>query len=609
MKRADFHQLLSERTLVCDGPLGHLLGARSAGAKAVVPARPDLLALEDADRLAAVHRGSLEAGADVILTNTLTANGPTLESVALQDRLSEMIARSVAIARDVVATHTRPGDRPRLVAFALGPLAPGIAPLGRLTFARAVEAYAEVVRFAAGGGLDLFFLDGHADLQSLRAALIAIREEAPDYPVVATLAFGADGRAEGGTSPAALVAVARSLGADVVGACGSVGPDRMMPVAKALRTVSDLPLILAPAVGEPDAQEPSLGPREFVRRMGPLLEGGVGLTCCWGAPAPQYTALLARQAHAVVPELPPRVQRLVVASRRRDIEIGGGRGLVAVQAWGAPARRAWQESAAGRRDAWRHLGDRISRSAVAMIEVRLPTPGLDEPGFFAAAVPELTAASDCPLLITADTRKGLETALQHAAGRPLVAGVWADRSRLDRVLPLARRYGAAVVATCMTGREVPRRAEQKLEIAEMLLGEAAAAGLAQEDLIIDPALGSVLADTSGPRELVRALALLKERLGQPAMLRLGRIAEGLPAGRVGVEMAMLAMAGAGQVDLVVGDFDVPPLRQAAAAASLLMGRDRQGRRYQQIVGGSERDTPRSPGSARPQRPPRRRPPR
>jgi len=598
MKRADFHALLGERTLVGEGPLGQLLAAgriqgapggdreaaMSAASSPAGPPRPDLVALEDPERLAALHRGSLDAGADVILTNTLTANRPTLESTGRQDRLRETIGRSLAAARDAVASCARPGDRPRLVAFALGPPAPGIVPLGRLSFAQAVDAYAEVVALALDGGPDLFWLDGHSDLQSVRAALIALREAAPDHPIVATLTFGADGRAEGGTSPAVLVAVARSLGADVVGACGGAGPDALRPVAKALRNVSDLPLLLAPAPTDPTSGERPLGPREFVRRTEPLLEGGVALACCWGAPAPQYTALLARSVHALAPHRPPRLQRLWVASRRRDVEIGRGRGLVAVQAWGGAARRAWQQASAGGRDVWRPWGDQIARSAVHMIEVRHPDPGLAEPDFFGIAVPEMTAVSDCPVLITADTRRGLETALAGAAGRPLVAGVWDDRSRLDRVLPLARRYGAALVATCMTGQRIPSRAEEKLAIAEKLLGAATAAGLAQEDLIIDPALGSVLSDPSAPGEFVRTLVLLKERLGQPAMLRLSRIAEGLPGGRVGVEMAMLAMAGAGQLDLVVGEFDVPPLRQAAAAASLLMGRDREGRRYRQIVG-------------------------
>ncbi len=596
MKRADFVELLGERVLVGDGPLGQLLGAASVraapadagpdapGAPPVAFPRPDLLALDDPDRLGALHRGSLEAGADVVLTNTLTANRPTLAATGMQARLGEAIERSLRAARAAVAAHGRPGDRPRLVAFALGPLAPGIVPLGRLTFAEAIEAYSEAVTLALGGLPDLFWLEGHTDLQSVRAALIALRETAPDHPVVAALTFGADGRAEGGASPAALAAVARSLGADVVGASGSAGPDGLRPVAKALRTVSDLPILLAPSPAGPDGGGRPLAPREFVRRMEPLLEDGPAMVCCWGAPAPQHTALLARRVRAHTPRLPQRAQRLWVASRRRDVEIGRGRGLVTVQAWGGAARRAWQQAAAGEQGAWRQWGERIASSAVHMIEVRLPDPGRAEPDFFRIAVPEISAVTACPILITADTRRGLETALEHAAGRPLVAGVWDDRSRLDRVLPLARRYGAALVATCMTGRRVPARAEEKLEIAEKLLTEATAAGLAQEDLILDPALGPALAEPLGPGEFIRTLALLKERLGQPTLLRLGHVAEGLPGGRVGVEMAMLAMAGAGQLDLVVGEFDVPPLRQAAAAASLLMGRDREGRRYRQIVG-------------------------
>ncbi len=610
--RTAFRELLCERILVCDGPLGPILGGDAmstrTGPAATTPdgtrsaatassagrTLPELLAIEDIQRLTAIHESSAEAGADILLANTLAAAGPTLEPLGLSDRLEAIITRSIAAAREAVAACTAPGEKRRLVAHVLGPLSPGVAPTGGLSMDEAIAAYAHAARIGMEAGADLILIDGVTDLQVLRAALIGARDGAPETPVVAQMHFSAQGRAEDGTSPAVMLAVARSLDADVVGACSQSDPGAMLPIAKAFHAVTDLPLILQPSADRPSRRSVALKPREFARRFEPLLGPAVGIVGCWGAPTPHYPALLGRLVRGVRVDPPQRTQRLVIASRRRDIELGPSRGIAVAHGWTGRARQAVHGGTSGVDALVEQLARIGAGPGVHLLEIRAGMPGQDESTLLRALLPKVMAVSGCPLLLTSDTRSGLQTGLTWIAGRPLIGTMTADRASIERVVPLARRYGAAVVAACMTAKDVPTTATQKLALAEKLLADATAAGLRQEEILLDPVAGSVTDTTGGLTEIVETLRQIKLQLGQPTMLRLGRIGQDLSHGRIGLEMAAAGMAAAGQVDLLVGDLTIPPLRQAVAAAAVVAGRDRGGRRYLQVLESLDR---RSSGEA------------
>jgi 5-methyltetrahydrofolate--homocysteine methyltransferase len=594
MNRTQLSELLTKRLLVCHGPLGALLqGEESAAAEAGHPGRiPELCALEDPGKLAEIHAAALGAGADLVLTNTFAAHAPTLQPLGQGERLAGIITGAVGAARQAIATASAAPDRPVLLGFLIGPLSPGVRPLGQLDFEAAVQAYRQVAELAAEQGPDLFVLEAFSDVHDLKAALIALREVAPTTAVIVQMEFGEEGRTASGTTPAVAWAVSRSLGAAGIGACGRLTPGEMRPIAAAFRAVSDLPLIMQPAAESSATPRPrTLQPKGFARQMQALTDEGAAIVGCWGCPAEEYVAYLRRLAAAATPLCPPRQQRLILASRGRDVEIGAERGLVAAMAWGPVAQRATRGGEGERRRVFRELGRAAQNTGVRVLEVRMNVPGGDEPGFLETVLPELSRGADCPLLITADTRKGLETALRLAPGRPLVASVWSERGRLERILPLARRYGAAVVAACMTGGALPARAEERLKVAEQLLADAIAAGMQQEDIIMDPVASAVLHEKHGLRETLRTIDLIKKELGQPTMVRLGRVAEGLD-GAADLQAAFLSMAAAAGVDMVVGDLDGRLLRRAAASAALLVGRDRDARRYRALMRASEQADPR-----------------
>ena len=571
MNRALFQERIQKRTLLGDGPLGRILAA-SRGAESSESGLPEMLGIEDAARLKALHLESLEAGADLILTNTFAANRTVLAPLESADRLGAIVEASMQAVRDACLAHPAPGEDPALIGFVLGPLAASVQPHGSLPFSMALESYREVIELALKQRPDLFVLEAMRDLQMVKTALMAIRERAPETPVAVQMAFEPLGRTASGATPAALLAVSRSLGADLVGASGQMNPAEMMPIVKMLGRLTDIPLIFQPhAIKSGAARSGKIRPNEFSSQMKALLEHPVGAIGCSGAPGPHYPAHLHRLLRRHRPACPERRPRLLLASETRDIEISTNRGLAMIKGWrsghartGALTSRSWDPS-------------------IQAAEIQAPSRRGEEARFLRETIPPLQSATGRPLLIQTDSRVGMEAALEVTLGRPLLWGAWLSKSSLERIVPLARRYGAAVVAVTMSETHPPRTAEDRVKCGDELIEELISRGLSQEDIVIDPVVSEITSKGTDALIPLNAAAQLKERWGQPVLIRLGRLTRGQEIGRAGLESVFLAMAAAAGADLFVGDFDYPPLRQAALAASYLLGRDPAGRRYRANV--------------------------
>jgi 5-methyltetrahydrofolate--homocysteine methyltransferase len=613
IQRTTFRQVIAERMLVADSPWGAIVESRRDSAAASAEDRattsgeglPETLVLEDEAALAAIHRESLQAGADLLLTNTFAANAVALEPAGLADRTAEIVRRSVTAARQAIEAQGRRNDGTPWVGAVLGPLPAGVEPRGTLPFAKAAAIYREAAAAAVAADADLFVLDAIGELRNLRAALVALRDVQSDMPVIVLPAMQADGRLEGGTPPAVVWAVARSLGAEMVGASGGLSPAELLPAQAAYETVSDLPLGFLPAalpLSHP--RRDPIGRAEFNRQLGLLAPRGIALLGCSGIRRSEHLDAVVRIARRTPPQIAERAQRLIVAGRKSDLEIGPRRGIATAADW--PLRRG--ESLRAHHEG--NLGsllkglERAVAPGIQMLEVRSTLPQSEEAAFLRAMIGPLDQRPGLPLLITADTRAGLTAALEATAGRPLISSVWADRVAFERIFPLARRHGAAVVATCHTGKRIPKDAAERIANAEAILTAALEAGLSQEDLIFDPVILPAADGIAQVQEALQALAGIRESLGPATMLRISRVSETLP-GRGQLEAALLCMAAAAGLDLAVIDAAKPRLVNLAAAAAVLVGRDRGARHFKERFG--EETPPSGPprrrdaGSGRPPR--------
>ncbi len=586
MQRLDFLELIGKRVLVCDSPLGalrtHSSGAQAAdGVASHAPAAgiPERLALEDCDALIAIHRAALDAGVDLLLTNTVAANRPALALLGLEDQLEAIVRRSVEAACRAITFAGRRSDGTPLVGLVLGSLPQGVVPHGALPLEEAIAAYREVVQAALPAQPDLVVIDGVSELCNLKAALIALRDLAVDLPVVVQVVFRADGRAEDGASPAVVWAVSRSLGADVVGASGGLSPAAMLPVQAAYAAVSDIPLAFQPATARAagSAAQPA-APQVFVRELNALLAAGIALVGCSGARWDAHLKAIVHAARRYEPHIPPRALRSVLTSRTRDLAVGAPRGLIAAAEWPATRGMVTRTAHQQRFDQLVRPLKELARSGAQMLELRSVLPHMDEPRFFGGILGAAGEELALPLIISAETRSGLEAALRLTAGRPLVAAVWGEEHTWQRVFPVARRFGAAVLAVCHSGTAIPSTPNGRLEVAGRILEAALRAGLQPEDLIFDPVVEPVRAAHGELPVALRAMALIREHFPQPILMRVSRSSDGLPEGSR-VEVAFLSAAAALGLDIALINGTDTRMIDAVAAAGLVVGRDTAARRY------------------------------
>lgn len=609
-----WYPYLGRQVLLFDGAMGTELQRRGLPPGAC----PELWNLEAPHLVREVHQAYREAGARILETNTFGANRVRLREYGLAERAEEINLRGVALAREVAGEEV-------LVAGSIGPTGRFLRPFGPLSFDEAYEIFAEQARALARGGADLLLLETFSDLGEVRAALLAAREAA-ELPVLVQLTFDESGRTVTGVTPEAAVAVLEALGAAAVGANCSTGPEAMVQVVRAMALSTTLPVSAQPNAGLPRIEGGRtvypLAPEEMAEWGLRLVEAGAALVggCCGTAP-PHISALSRRlegqpvvrraEAGAVGEEAErgdgpgaprfsgPIVPPVRLASRGKLVLLGSGQMPVAVGERLNPTarRRLAEELRSGRMSLVREEAWRQVEAGAQVLDVNAGLPGIDEAATLAEMVEAIQAAVDVPLsLDTADPR-ALEAGLRSFPGRALINSVTGEAQRLEEVLPLARRYGAAVLCLTLDERGIPPRAEERLQVAERILQAALAAGLRPEDLVIDCLVLAVGAQQAEAAETIRAVRLVKERLGLATLLGISNVSHGLP-NRPLLNATFLAMTlGAGLDAAILNPYD-PGVRAVLQAGAVLAGRDQHARRYLAAQAGAE-GAPFVPGGAAP----------
>jgi 5-methyltetrahydrofolate--homocysteine methyltransferase len=569
--RASFREVIESRVLLSDGAKGTGLVARGLPPGA----SPDGWNLEQPEAVVALHRDYVAAGSDVVITNSFRANRAALaEYPALADQV-EAINRAAARNARAAAGPTR------WVGGSMSMTGRLLAPYGDLAFTAARDLFREQAAGLAAGGVDFFHLETMGDLLEVKAAVAGIRAVS-DLPIVAMMTFDESLRTLTGSPPEVVAVTLGALEVDLIGANCSLGPDGILRVLAAMREVSDRPFCAQPNAGLPRVRdgrtEYPATPAELARYVDGYLDLGCRLVggCCGTTPAHLAAmAAVVRRRQGPRPAGGAGAAPLRLASRHEVVAVGAGRGPVLVGERINPTGRT--ELAAALRG-----GDFAAVAAVAraqeaagaqVLDVNVGLPDADEAALMVGAVLAATrAAPGRPLCLDSPSPRALEAGLQVAPGRPLLNSVSGEAARLDPILALARRYGAAVICLCVDDEGIPDTAAGRVAVAERVLARALAQGLRREDVLVDALTLTVAADPTRCRETLGAIRLVKERLGLPCVLGVSNVSYGLP-GRGAVTAAFTAMAVAAGVDAVIANPASAAVGDALFAASLLAGRD------------------------------------
>lgn len=582
MKRSQIHERIRREILVLDGGYGTTFqqnGMKPGEA-------PEGLMLEKPGLIEKVHRMYVEAGADIILTNTFGACPTRLEDVSIPiERTAHINHLAVELARKATKGEA-------LVAGNIGPSGKLISPLGDLTFDDAIKNYVAQVKPLVEAGVDLIIIETIIDIRELKAIICAVRDHFDGF-VIAQMAFNEDERAFTGTEPEALAAVLEAMDVDCIGANCSVGPDLLVPVLERMGRVTNKPLCVEPNAGLPRLVNgvnfwPGK-PEDFTEYAARFVAAGANFigSCCGSTP--EFTRAIRDVVKKMEPSPREATKYTKLASRFEMLRIGDGFPIPMVgERINPTGRKRLKEELRARNFAFVR-DEAVSQVAqgAALLDCNVGVGGLDfdEPGAMVEAVRTIQSAVRVPLQIDSPDILALEWGLKEADGKPIVNSVSLESpERIDPLLPLIRRYGAAVLGLTIDENGIPETWQGRVRVAERIIEKCLAAGIQRNDIIIDCITMPASADPSKVWATIRALREVKENLGVRTALGVSNVSFGLPKRPV-VTKTMLAMAiGAGLDFPIVNPGDVE-IREIILAANLLQNRDPDGMKYLEEFGG------------------------
>ncbi|MBS7406566.1 MAG: homocysteine S-methyltransferase family protein [Coriobacteriales bacterium] len=562
--------LRGEAFLLFDGGMGTMMQAAGIAGPGVVP---DLLNLSAPQQISAIHRLYVEAGAEVITCNTFGANRRKLEGRASVD---EVFAAAAACAREAGA---------RYIAGDIGPLGALLQPMGELSFEEAYELFAEQARAAQAAGCDLLAIETLSDLREAKAAVLACRENST-LPVFVTMTFEGDGRTFLGTTPTVAAATLSALGAHAVGTNCSLGPAQMGDIVEELARACRVPLMVQPNAGLPRIEDGQtvfdVSPQDFSAAMEGILDAGASIVggCCGTTPA--FTAQLAALIKTYgTPRQRPACDDLILTSAQEAVVLPAGSPFVAVIGERInPTGKPKLKAALLEGDLDYLVGEAAGQQAYGadVLDVNVGLPGLDEPAVLDAAVQRLQSTCTLPLVIDSSDPAAVERAVRGYAGRPLINSVNGKRDSLEAILPIAKRYGAAVIGLTLDEEGIPPTAQGRFAIAERIVRAAEGCGIPRCDVVIDCLTMAVATNQDEAAEILAAIRMVKERLGVRTTLGVSNISFGLPQRPLMNASFLSAALGAG-LDLPILNPNAARYRDAVACHRVITGQDRGARSY------------------------------
>ena len=556
-----------KRFVLLDGGMGTQLQTRG-----LQPGqKPELAALEMPDTLTAIHGDYARAGADILLANTFGANAKKLAGCPCT--VEQVVSASIACARSAAA------ETGALVALDIGPLGELLVPAGTLSFEDAYAEFAQVIRAGAAAGADLVFLETMTDLYELKAAILAAKENCA-LPVFTSMSFESRGRTFTGCTVESYAVTAAGLGADAVGINCSLGPKEILPFAQRLcRSVpAGVPVFVKPNAGLPNPDGSyNLNAEEFAAEMKAYASIGVSMVggCCGTTPA--FIAKLQQTFAPLVPAEKIPIRRSCLCTPVRFVEVDG---ITVVGERINPTGKKRLQQALRDGDSAYPCAQAVAQAEAGaqVLDVNAGLPGIDEAATLEHLVKDLQAITDLPLQLDSSNPEALSRALRIYNGKPIVNSVNGEQKTLDTILPLCKKYGAAVVGLALDEHGIPADAEGRFAIAKRIAAAANAAGIPNEDIYIDCLTLTASAQQEGAVQTLEALTRCKKELGVRTVLGVSNISFGLPC-RGYLNTTFLTMAMSAGLDLAIMNPNTPEMMAAVRAYRVLTSQDKQSSDY------------------------------
>lgn len=572
MTKKEFREFVNKGPIILDGATGTNLMA----AGMPIGVCPEAWILEHKEVLLNLQRGYVEAGTNIVYAPTFTGNRIKLEEYGLADRITEINTELVRLSREAV------GDK-ALVAGDMTMTGQQLFPLGELMFEELVEVYKEQASILDKAGADLFVVETMMSLQECRAAVLAIKEVS-DKPVMVTLTYNEDGRTLYGTPPEAAVVVLQSLGVDVIGINCSTGPMEMIEPVKIMAEYATIPILAKPNAGLPELVDGEtvyrMTPEEFAEAGAALVEAGAAIVggCC--GTTPEHIAALTAKVKGMGLITPLKSHRRILSSERKAVEIDlDGNFLVVGERINPTGKKKLQaELREGRLDLVRNMAMDQESNGAAILDINMGMNGIDELQMMKKVIYEVSSTVDCPLCIDSSHVDVIEEALKIYPGRALINSISLETEKMEKLLPVAAKYGAMFILLPLSDAGLPQNIAEKKAIINEIYDKALALGMSHADIVVDGLVATIGANANAAVECFETIDYCKNEKKLPTICGLSNISFGLPE-RGYVNTAFLTMAINRGLTMAIANPSQDLLMNAAFASDMLLNRPSSDIRY------------------------------
>ena len=555
---------------IFDGAMGTMLqegGLKAGGC-------PELMNIEQPEVVRKIHEAYIEAGATMIETNTFGASSLKLDHYGLEDRVAELNQAAVRIAQEASRGRAK-------IVGSLGPTGRFITPLGDLDFEEAYQSFYEQAKALADAGADYLIFETCIDIQEMRAGLLAAKD-ATKLPIICQLSYSEDGRSVTGTDPQTAAVTLEALGADIIGVNCSLGPQELVPIVQTLADNCSVPISVLPNAGMPRLENGKtvfpMQPDEFASWGTKLVAAGATYLggCCGTTPA-HIKALAAAVQDLSPAERKPADKRLRLTSRSKTIIIDKDLPTTLIGERINPTGRkklAEEIKNGSLFSVKREAIDQV-RAGARLLDVNMGVGGIDQAKAMHDAIREVAQITDSPLAIDTSDTKTLEAGLRAYPGRALINSVSAEKERIEEFLPLAKKYGAAILCLPITEDGVPKTAEDRVDVIRVIIKEAKKNGLTDGDFLLDALVMTISADQNACLEVLNTLRLYRTNFGYPSTMGLSNISFGLP-NRPLINSTFFSMCLAAGLDAPIMNPYDEKMQEALMASAALLGKDPRG---------------------------------
>ena len=559
--------LINNNFLLFDGAMGTMLQEKGLKGGEL----PEGYNIHSPEIVYEIHKKYIEAGADVVTTNTFGANRLKLKDSPYS--VEQVIKEAVKIAKKAA--------RGKLVALDIGATGQMFQPFGTLSFNDAYDIFKEQVIAGREAGADIILIETISDLYEARAAILAAKENS-DLPVFCTMTFQENMRTLMATDPMTMVEVLEGLGVDVLGVNCSLGPKQLQPIIDKILDRATIPVMIQPNAGLPKLVDGEtvydLTAPEFAEEIRYMAEKGVTVFggCC--GTDPEFIKAVKDNLRNLKPRRPQNKKLTTACSSKKTVILGESVKVIGERI--NPTGKKKLKEALVKNDIDYIISEAIAQKETGsdILDINLGLPEIDEKEMMRKAIIELQSIIDLPFQIDSVKVDVIEEALRIYNGKAIINSVNGKASSMEKIFPIAKKYGACVIGLTLDEEGLPKTAEKRVEIATKIIETAKTYGIPEENILIDCLVLTASAAQEAVMETLRAIPMIKAKYNVKTVLGASNVSFGLPNRKI-INSIYLTLALGYGLDAPITDSTSESLMDVIRAFKVIVNQDKQCKEY------------------------------